>query len=163
MPTSSRRRDRPPPRTGTGERAVLTGFLDYLRESALSKVEGAPEQHVRTPGVASGTNLLGLIEHLTHVERHVFLGERTGDWSATFHADPEASTEDVLRGYRDAITAANRAIAACADLGLPAHEGTRDRPAPSMRWALTHMIEETGRHAGHLDILRERIDGHTGR
>ncbi|WP_017543789.1 DinB family protein [Nocardiopsis prasina] len=157
------RRDRPPPRTGPGEKEVLTGFLDYLRESALAKVEGAPEEHVRTPGVASGTNLLGLIAHLTRVERRVFLGEETTDWAATFRAGPDRSTEEVLQAYRDAVAAANRAIAACEDLGRPAHDGRRGGPAPSMRWALAHMIEETGRHAGHLDILRERIDGQTGR
>jgi hypothetical protein len=41
--------------------------------------------------------------------------------------------------------------------------GRPERPAPSLRWALTHMIEETGRHAGHADILRELVDGTTGR
>ncbi|MFE1167019.1 DinB family protein [Nocardiopsis sp. NPDC058789] len=161
--SAASRHDRPPPRTGTGEREVLTGFLDYLRESVISKLEGAPKEHLRTPGVASGTNLLGLIAHLTRVERHVFLGEETGDWAATFHADPDRTAEEVLQGYRDAVTAANAAIAACTDLGRPAHDGRRGRTAPSMRWSLAHMIEETGRHAGHLDILRERIDGRTGR
>ena len=160
MPDSNRRRDRPPPRTGPGEKEVLTGFLDYLRESALAKVANAPEQWVRAPGVASGTNLLGLIEHLTHVERRLFLGEQPHDWAATFHADQRKSTESVLQGYRDAIATANQAIGACTDLEEPARPGG---PAPSMRWALVHMIEETGRHAGHLDILRELIDGDTGR
>ncbi|WP_306368701.1 DinB family protein [Nocardiopsis sp. CC223A] len=158
-----RRRDRPPPRTGPGEKEVLTGFLDYLRESALAKVDGVPERDLRTPGVPSGTNLLGLIEHLAHVERFVFLGERPRDWSATFHVAPGRSARDVVRGYREAVAAADRAVAACADLDRPAHAGSPGGPAPSMRWALAHMIEETGRHAGHLDILRELTDGRTGR
>ncbi len=158
-----RRRDQPPPRTGSAEKEVLTGFLAYLRESVLAKLDGAPEQHVRAPGVASGTNLLGLVKHLAHVERALFLGEEVRDWQATFHADTGETTAGVLEGYRAAVAAADRAIADCDDLGQPAHAGHRNRPAPSMRWALVHMIEETGRHAGHLDILRELVDGHTGR
>lgn len=160
MPDPSRRRDRPPPTTGPSEMEVLTGFLDYLRQSALAKVADAPEERVRAPGVPSGTNLLGLIEHLTHVERRLFLGKQPHDWASTFRADPGKSTEGVLRGYRAAIVAANQVIAGCADIEGPAHSG---ESAPSMRWALVHMIEETGRHAGHLDILRELIDGSTGR
>ncbi|SDU62480.1 DinB family protein [Jiangella alkaliphila] len=162
MPTK-RRRDQPPPRTGSSEKDVLTGFLDYLRESVLAKVAGVPEPDVRTPGVASGTNLLGLVKHLTHVERFVLLGQDVPSWPATFHAGPDETTDGVVHGYREAIAATDEVIAACDDLERPAHAGRRGRPAPSMRWALVHLIEETGRHAGHLDILRELIDGRTGR
>ncbi|MFC9680197.1 DUF664 domain-containing protein, partial [Streptomyces sp. NPDC056948] len=56
----SRRRDTPPPRTGSNEAEVLRGFLDYLRISIAAKVDGAPEPQVRTAAVPSGTNLLGL-------------------------------------------------------------------------------------------------------
>ena len=99
---AQRRRDVPPPRTGTGEKQVLTGFLDYLRESVASKAGRAPEPEVRTAMVASGTNLLGLVTHLTNVERFTFLGERVTDWPGTFHAPPEASIEAVVAGYRTA-------------------------------------------------------------
>lgn len=51
---STRRRDRPPPRTGTSEKDVLLGFLDYLRAGVAAKVEGVPEPQVRAPGVTSG-------------------------------------------------------------------------------------------------------------
>lgn len=61
---ASGRRDTPPPRTGSEERDVLVGFLDYLRASVADKVEGVPEPGVRSTGVASGTNLLGLAELL---------------------------------------------------------------------------------------------------
>jgi Protein of unknown function (DUF664) len=159
---SRRRRDTPPPRTSSGERDVLVGFLDYLRTSAAAKVDGVPEPEVRTPGVASGTNLLGLIRHLTHVERYIFLGEDVADWPATFHAASDETVGGILTGYRDAIDAANQHIAGCADLCDPVGDGAR-KNAPSLRWALVHMVEETGRHAGHADILRELIDGKTGR
>jgi hypothetical protein len=150
--------DTPPPRTGLAEKDVLVGFLDYLRTSAAAKVEDVPEPLVRTPGVPSGTNLLGLIKHLAHVERFTFLGEHVADWQATFHATPEETVGELVTAYRDAVLEANAVIAACDDLESPA-----GRPGASMRWALTHMIEETGRHAGHLDILRELADGATGR
>lgn len=142
--------DRPPPRTGTSEKDVLLGFLDYLRAGVAAKVEGVPEPRVRAPGVPSGTNLLGLVNHLTHVERATFLGERVTDWQATFHADPGDTVDDVLAAYRDATTRANEVVRA-------------GPVTPALRWALTHLIEETGRHAGHADILRELIDGTTGR
>lgn len=158
-----RRRDTPPPRTGSTEKDVLLGFLDYLRTSIAAKAEDVPEPDVRTPGVPSGTNLLGLVKHLTFVERSTFLGEHVTDWPATFHAAPHESAEDLLTAYRDVVGRANEVIAACTDLGQPTQSAPKGKSAPSMRWALVHMIEETGRHAGHADIVRELIDGRTGR
>ncbi|WP_031184791.1 DUF664 domain-containing protein [Streptomyces sp. NRRL F-5635] len=159
------RRDAPPPRTGDGEAATLRGFLDYLRTSIAGKVEGAPEPRVRTAAVPSGTNLLGLLHHLTHVERALFLGEEVRNWPATFRAAPEDDVTEVVARYRDAVERANRVLDRCTDLAAPLPRPHRHggRPAPSVRWALTHMLEETGRHAGHADILRELIDGATGR
>lgn len=158
-----RRRDVPPPRTGPAEKDVLVGFLTYLRDSVAAKLDDAPEPDVRTPGVASGTNLLGLVTHLTQVERFTFLGEAVTDWPATFHAGPDRSIDDVLAAYRSAVADANEVITACTDLTEPTRKPPGRKTAPSMRWALAHMIEETGRHAGHADILRELIDGRTGR
>ncbi|BBG03317.1 MULTISPECIES: DinB family protein [Pseudonocardia] len=160
MPRSARQ-DTPPPRTGASEAEVLRGFLDYLRTSIAAKVEGAPEPAVRTAAVPSGTNLLGLLHHLTAVERAMFLGEQVTDWQATFHTGPEDTVDSVVAGYRATVAAANRALDALPDLGAPLPRP--GRPAPTVRWALTHMIEETGRHAGHADILRELVDGSTGR
>ena len=157
------RGDAPPPRPGSSEAEVLRGFLDYLRNSVSAKVEDAPEPQVRTAGVPSGTNLLGLLNHLTFVERATFLGERVTDWQATFHAAPADSVADVVTRYRQTVARANDVLDACADLGAPVPRPRSNGPAPSVRWALTHMIEETGRHAGHADILRELIDGATGR
>ncbi|MFE2276503.1 DinB family protein [Streptomyces sp. NPDC059454] len=157
------RGDTPPPRTGSSETEVLRGFLDYLRNSVSAKVEDAPEPQVRTASVPSGTNLLGLLNHLTSVERATFLGDRVTDWQATFHAAPADSVTDVVTRYREAVARANDVLDACTDLGAPVPRPRSNGPAPSVRWALTHMIEETGRHAGHADILRELIDGATGR
>ncbi|WP_433759604.1 DinB family protein [Nocardia sp. CA-135398] len=158
-----RRRDTAPPRTGSSETEILRGFLDYLRAAIAAKVDGAPEPQVRTAAVPSGTNLLGLLHHLTFVERSMFLGDNVTDWQATFQAAPADSVADVVARYRDAVECANEILDGCTDLGAPVPRPRSDRPAPSIRWALTHMIEETGRHAGHADILRELIDGATGR
>lgn len=162
-PRRPRRKDRTPPRPGDDERSTLLGFLDYLRDSLAAKLEGAPEPQVRTAGVPSGTNLLGLVTHVTAVERFVFLGEDADSWPQTFRPAPGDTIDGVLAGYRDAVDEANQRILACDDLSLPAAPSARRGSPPSMRWALIHMIEETGRHAGHADILREQIDGSTGR
>ncbi|QBI53562.1 DinB family protein [Streptomonospora litoralis] len=162
--SAERRPDAGPPKTGPAEKEVLVGFLDYLRASVAAKAQGVPEPQIRTPGVASGTNLLGLVKHLTHVERHWLLGQPVTDWKATFHPEPEESADDILRAYRETTRRANEVVAACPDPGADGpRPGARPGPAPSLRWTLTHMIEETGRHAGHADILRELIDGSTGR
>ncbi|MFF3641472.1 DinB family protein [Streptomyces sp. NPDC002564] len=158
-----RRRDTPPPRTGSSETEVLRGFLDYLRTSVAAKVEGAPEPQVREAAVPSGTNLLGLLNHLTSVERATFLGDRVTDWQGTFRAAPTDTVAEVVGRYREAVEQADHVLDGCTDLAAPLPRPRPDAAAPSVRWALTHLIEETGRHAGHADILRELIDGSTGR
>lgn len=165
MPGTPRRRrgDTPPPRTGNTEAEVLRGFLDHLRAGIAAKVEDAPEPQVRTPGVPSGTNLLGLLHHLTSVEAATFLGARVRDWQATFRADPDDSVAEIVARYRDTVDRADRVLDDCTDLGAPLPRPGGGAPGPAVRWALAHMIEETGRHAGHADILREQIDGATGR
>ncbi|GAB3106035.1 DinB family protein [Streptomyces calidiresistens] len=160
---AAHRRDTPPPRTGSSEIEVLRGFLGYLRDSIAAKVEGTPEPQVRTYRTPSGTNLLGLLHHLTAVERTTFLGEEVTDWQATFDASPADSVAEVLARYRETVARADAVLDGCTDPGAPVPRPRRGGPAPSIRWALTHMIEETGRHAGHADILRELIDGTTGR
>ncbi|MEV8371867.1 DinB family protein [Kribbella sp. NPDC056861] len=152
----------PPPRDrGEGEKATLVAFLDYLRNSIAEKATAGPEPQIRTAGVPSGTNVLGLVKHLTSVERFYFQGEEVSDWEATMHADPAEPAESVIAAYREAVAQSNAVIETCPDLALPSIP--EKGKSPSMRWLLVHMIEETGRHAGHADILREQIDGSTGR
>lgn len=162
--TSERRRhDSPPPRTGNSESEVLRGFLDYLRASIAAKVDGAPEPMARTSSVPSGTTLLGLLKHLTYVERWIFLGDDVTDWQATFSVERSDRAADIVARYREAVARANEVLDECTDLAAPVPRSRPGRPAASARWALAHMIEETGRHAGHADILRELMDGTTGR
>ncbi|MEV6757556.1 DinB family protein [Streptomyces sp. NPDC051214] len=145
------------------EKDTLRGVLDHLRNSVANKVADVPEPQVRTAMVPSGTSLLGLLKHLACVERFYFLGEDAGDWPATLRPTAKDSVEGLLADYRETVQRANQVIAACLDLAGPAPRARRRGAAPSMRWVLVHMIEETGRHAGHADILREQIDGSTGR
>ena len=162
--STKHRRDVGPPKTGPSEKDVLLGFLDYLRASVIAKTHGVPEPQIRTPGVTSGTNLLGLVKHLTHVERHWLLGHPIADWEASFRPEPDESADDILVAYRETTARANEVITACPDLATAGpRPGGRPGPAPALRWTLTHLIEETGRHAGHADILRELIDGASGR
>ncbi|MBM7171219.1 DinB family protein [Streptomyces sp. G44] len=162
--SAQRERDAGPPSTGPGEKDVLVGFLDHLRASVAAKAEGVPENRARAPGVPSGTNLLGLVRHLTSVERHWLLGQDVPDWEATFHLAPGDTAETVLAAYRETNAAANERIASWDDFTAagPRPVGHASR-APSRRWTPAHLIEETARHAGHADILRELADGTTGR
>jgi hypothetical protein len=86
------------------------------------------------------------------------------DWQATFHPAPADTTATILAAYRETITEANKAIAPWDNLTEPGpRPARRGHPGPSRRWTLAHLFEETARHAGHADILRELIDGTTGR
>ena len=114
----------------------------------------------------TGTNLLGLVHHLTEGERywfghHVAEQEEYRDLAFAMEAPPNASTSEVVAAYRDAIAASNEAVRS---VGLDARVVRPiDDEFLSVRWVVAHMTSETARHAGHADILRELIDGVTGR
>ncbi|POM26027.1 DinB superfamily protein [Actinomadura rubteroloni] len=156
-----------PPPGGPDEKTTLLAFLDYLREAVAAKLDGLSEEEARTPGVASGTNLLGLVRHLTGAELNWFVwgyaGEDITPASLSFTPDAGDTIESVRAAYREATARCNAIAAACDDLAAPGVRARRSKPGPSLRWILVHMIEETARHAGHADILRERLDGATGR
>ncbi|GAB2960465.1 DinB family protein [Micromonospora polyrhachis] len=160
---SRKRKDTGPAWTAPDEKATLVGFLDYLRNAIADKVADVPEPQVRIAGVPSGTNLLGLVKHLTAVERFYFLEEPITDIRRTFRPAREDTVAGLLAGYRETTAQANQIIETWTDLTQPAPRPPGRSLAPSQRWVLVHMIEETGRHAGHADILREQIDGSTGR
>ncbi len=143
----------------------MLDFLDYLRESVILKVDGLDEEAVRRSSVPTGTSLLGLIKHLTSVEalwfQFAFAGRDIivpGD-----EVDPSDTVTTAVAAYRGAIGTSSDIVDQCDDLDrLCARALTTPEPL-SLRWLLVHMLEETARHAGHADILREQIDGQTGR
>ncbi|WP_369206906.1 DinB family protein [Streptomyces sp. PU-14G] len=165
----SARGDVGPPRTEGDERETLTAFLGYMREAVIAKAAGLTDEVGLAPGVPSGTSLLGLVKHLTRVEHNWFVWAYAGDGGEQpldDDAPPEAGEtgEALIAAYQDAIRASDEVIASCDDLGRRGARSLRaGAEGPTMRWLLVHMIEETGRHAGHADILREQTDGATGR
>ncbi len=158
-----------PPETGA-ERALLDGFLDYHRDTLLWKCAGLTDEQLRTKAVpTSDLTLLGLVRHITEVERgwffdHLpheatpiyFTEDRPND---DFDALDSAPVAEVLDRYRAEVDRIRAEITA-----VPLeHEYTDKRGKTySLRWVYLHMIEEYARHNGHADILRERIDGATG-
>jgi uncharacterized damage-inducible protein DinB len=158
---------RPVPRVDSGELDTALAFLNFNRESVLKKTEGLDDEQLRRVLVGTGTNLLGLVQHLAQAERNWFGYYLTGadrerGRGSGMKVARERTTEDVLGEYRAAIAASNAAIRAIGDPGSHLARtvaGTR----MTMRWLIAHMTCETARHAGHADILREQIDGTTGR
>jgi uncharacterized damage-inducible protein DinB len=156
------------PFTG-GEKESLQVSLDRHRDVILWKLEGLGEEQVRRPMTPSGTSLLGLVKHLAAVEYGWFcetFGRETeplpfdeDDETADLRAEPHETTADIAAFYGRARVAADRVIdeLTVEDVGTAWFGDT-----VSMRWVLIHMIEETARHAGHMDIVRELIDGMTG-
>ena len=152
----------------SGEREVLETFLDMYREIIKRKLAGLPDAQLGQRLVPSRTTLAGLVRHLTAVEQEWFqlvLAQRpaaeTGarpdddDWAVA-----AGETASSLIAAYDRACQASRQVAS--GLGL-------DDAAPhprlgqvSLRWVYVHLIEETARHAGHADILREQTDGATG-
>lgn len=165
--TGGSRGDLRPPGLNADEKTTLLTFLGYLREAVIAKAEGVPDADAKAPGVASGTSLLGMVKHLTAVEFNWFVWAYEGaDLPLRDDEAPPTAQEtgaELIAAYRAAARRGDEAVAACADLELPGARSLRETAPPSMRWVLIHMIEETARHAGHADIIRERYDGSVGR
>jgi uncharacterized damage-inducible protein DinB len=157
------------PPTGD-EKQILRAGLDSHRDAILWKLDGLHDDLLRKPMTPSGTNLLGLVKHLASVEYGWFCATfgRETEPLPDVDADPEAdmrpgpgeSAADITAFYRRARAAADEVIEATAldDVGHVPWAGD----TVSMRWVLIHMIEETARHLGHMDIIRELLDGATG-
>jgi uncharacterized damage-inducible protein DinB len=158
---------RPVPLTDSGELDTALAFLNFNRESVLKKTDRLDEEQLRRVLVPTGTNLLGLVQHLAAAERNWFglylTGIKPSGHSTLAMRVPKAhSAEAVISDYRAAIAESNTAIIAAGDpRTLLARRVSGQRL--TLRWLLAHMTSETARHAGHADILREQIDGVTGR
>ena len=161
------------PMTG-GERAVLDHWLDLYRDTALLKLAGLDaEQLTRRAVPPSSMSLIGIVRHLTEVEaywlRVVLLDEQdVPDYYCTPASqdgdfddiDPATAAADVAAYQAELVTTRAKATA-WTDLAVPVR-GLRKRQQVNLRWILTHLIEEYARHLGHMDLLREAIDGRTG-
>jgi hypothetical protein len=158
------------PGVSDGEKAALTWFLQAQRDSVLAIVEGLDGAALTTSILPSGWTPLGLIEHLGYAERHWFQEVATGSasplsWSGI---DPPLTTsrspEAVFAFYREQCARSDEFLACTSLSASPVgrHGDWLDDEVTDVRRIVLHMIEETARHAGHLDIFRELIDGETG-
>jgi uncharacterized damage-inducible protein DinB len=155
-----------------GERETLTGFLDWYRAVVANKLRGLLDGDACRVIEPSGLSLLGVVAHLAWAERLWFRWrfagedlsgmEMAGDNAPTFRLVRTDTIASVLAAYQTEVEHSRRIVGSALSLDeLAVHESPLFGPA-TLRWILVHMIEETARHAGHLDILREQLDGHTG-
>ena len=154
------------------EREALESFLDAQREGLIRKIDGLDDSMARQAPSASSLSLLGLVKHAATWERRWFqvvMGGRAlpEDWP-TVRTEPrdadlmvgEHDTVDYwVAHYREQI-AQSKAVVASMDLASPC--ARTDIIECNLRYVLFHMIEETARHAGHADIIRETLDGSRG-
>ena len=167
MPGSDERIDKP---KTAPERETLDAFMDYQRESLILKVEGLTKEEATRRLVPSLTTLLGIVKHLANVEAWWFQEQFAGrdieypwtddDPDADFRIEEDETVESIIELYRTKCEESRAVIAGASldDLSQKASRGTQK----SLRWIMLHMIEETSRHLGQADILRELTDGATG-
>lgn len=159
--------EREEPDLRAGERDMLVGWLEYHRATLAMKCAGLSAEQLRLRSVPpSALSLLGLVRHMADVERGwfrtVMAGEPIGDRypeETDFEVDG-ASPEEAFAAWHEEIGLARGIVEATPSLDAT---GTSSRDEVfSLRWVLSHMVEEYARHNGHADLLRERIDGATG-
>lgn len=161
------------------ELTLLTQFLEYHRVTLVDKVSGLTHEQINTASVPPSTmTLAGLVKHLALVEDDWFQGRLLGrpdpdvwahadfdadrDWE--WHTAHEQTPEELIALYEGACDRSRAAVAEVrGDLNTLSVVPDRHTGGPfSLRWILIHMIEETSRHNGHVDLLREAIDGTVG-
>jgi len=163
------------PQSVADERTSLLEFLDYQRATVLTKAEGLTTEQLNRTHAPSELTLAGLLKHLWLVEdswiKERFLGlpevepwasaPFDDDWDWDFHSAPDDDPDALRLGYENACTTNNQLIA---ERGLDdiAVAKLKNGDDWTLRWVLLHLIEETARHAGHADLIREAIDGTVG-
>jgi uncharacterized damage-inducible protein DinB len=164
-----------PPETGP-ELDQLCAFLDYYRETLLLKTDRLPAAELARPLPPSTLTLAGLLNHLALVEdtwfRVRFSGlPKDGLWAGIdWDADPDhefrtalgLKPEELRRRYRRACERSREVVRRATGPDQLSVVPRRGGGLFDLRWMLLHMIEETARHAGHADLLREAIDGTVG-
>ncbi|MEA2453099.1 MAG: hypothetical protein QOG04_1809 [Actinomycetota bacterium] len=167
-----------PPLTGD-ETATLLGYLDYQRATLAWKCSGLDSAGFNATVGVSTMTLGGLLKHMALVEESWFSRWLHGremqprwqeiDWKADpdweWRTAAEDSPEELRALWQDAVERSRALIAEAletGDLGQLSKRTWPDGRAPSLRWIVTHMIEEYARHNGHADLLRESVDGETG-
>lgn len=162
-----------PARNAAAGTRVLQAYLDAQRRHVLEILDGLDEAVLRSPMLPSGWSCVGLVQHLTvDVERFWFRAVVAGEPAAidevvagpddAWHVDPDLSVRSVLDAYREEIAHANAIIADASPTDPPAwwpDDLFGDFRLDDLGEILLHVIVETACHAGHLDVVRETIDG----
>lgn len=154
------------------ERTIYEGMLDWYRDGVIAKVAGLTDEQAKRRHVVSNSTLIGLVKHLAGVEDSWFHDRFDGRpepavWvGIDFDTDPDwdftSAWDDALADTVELYRAAcARSRDAAAGHGLDDLAVASARPF-NLRWAYVHLIEETARHLGQMDILRELTDGATG-
>lgn len=157
---------RPDESLPAGEMAMTRAWLVHLRESAIYKLEDLDADQLRWKPAPTANSLGTIVVHLGYAERlwvrAIFAGERMDmSWRQHMFELPEGWTaDDVIAFYRAETAAADAVLDGAASFDLPS--AGEMRPT-TLRWVVNHLIEETARHVGHMDITRELLDGRTGR
>jgi uncharacterized damage-inducible protein DinB len=167
--------ERHEPQPASDERTTLDQFLDFQRATLLLKTEGLDGADMTRRLPTSALTLAGLLKHLALVEDNWiqvrFLGlpelepwasapwDEDRDWE--FHTAEHDDPDDLRALYRDACDRSRQGVAG-ADLDALSVRVDRNGRHWSLRWILTHLLEETSRHNGHADLLREAVDGAVG-
>lgn len=166
--------ERKDPPQSADERTMLESWLDYHRKTLAWKCRGLTDEQLRTASVEpSKLSLMGLVRHMSDVERHWFRRVLVGDdpgpiyWGeqdpdGDFHITRDDTWAEAYATWQAEIDIARRNAAG---LGLDELSKGRSKYTGepfSLRWIYLHMIEEYARHNGHADLIRERIDGATG-
>jgi uncharacterized damage-inducible protein DinB len=143
------------------ERELLLSWLGWLRGAVLRKIDGLNEVDARWTPDRALISLLGIVNHLTHVEWRwidgAMRGTDTSRLEAEFRPGPELTVESTVAAYR-ARAEVTDAYVRSTSLTQPARTGD----GTDLRWVVLHLINETARHAAHADATRELLDGLTG-
>ena len=161
----------------TDEKTLLLAYLDLQRQGLRNAAYGLKDEQARLSPTVSALSIGGLIKHVTGVEEfwmNIAMLNKLPDFSggaeeyeSGFRMGPDETLAGTIARYNDVKSATEAAIGELDDLSraVPVPKGVpwfpTDVEAWSVRWVLLHLIQETGRHAGHADIIREAIDGAT--
>jgi len=156
------------------QKQQLHDYLTEVREAVIWKADGLSEYDVRRPLTLTGTNLLGLIKHLSIVEAgyfgqtfdrpfvpHLPWWDEGAPEGVDMWATAAESRQEIVGTYQAAIAHADETIRSL-ELEAPGHVPWWSRPTVTLHTMLVHVLAETARHAGHADILREQLDGRVG-
>jgi uncharacterized damage-inducible protein DinB len=157
---------RPAEAAPADEMTMARSWLIHLRESAIFKLEDLDDEQLRWRPAPTANSLGIIVVHLGYAERlwlrAIFAGEEMDmGWRQHMFDLPDGwSVDDVVSFYRAETAAADAVLDRAESFDLPSSGPVRPT---TLRWAVLHLIEETARHAGHMDITRELLDGRTGR